>query len=88
MGRTRRGRRGTGIRTQMRRFISRTISKNAHRDTKKKESINRMTSGEVAYEVFNKFNIFDPLLVKDIDLGEVLSDTRGEGSLQRMLPGE
>lgn len=80
---TRRGRRSR--RAQIRRFISRVLSKEAHRDRVKSESVNTLLDMQVATAVQKRFGFVDWRLVQDIDKGEILSDPRGEGSLQQVI---
>lgn len=68
----------------MRRYISRIISRQAHRDLTKSESINILNPDTIAEAVKNKFGWADWSLIFHILRGEVLSDSRGEGSLQRV----
>jgi len=77
----RRGRRS--VRAKMRRFISRLLSREAHRDRVKSESINTLGEMEIAYAVQKRFHHIDWGLIHQVHRGEVLSDSRGEGSLQK-----
>lgn len=79
---TRRGRRSP--RARMRRFISRLLSRHAHRDFRKAESVNILGEDIIAREVKQRFGAVDWSLIFNITRGEVLSDSRGEGSLQKV----
>ncbi|MFQ6053339.1 MAG: hypothetical protein ACE5OO_03805 [Candidatus Bathyarchaeia archaeon] len=68
----------------MRRFISRLVSKAAHRDREKSESVNILETEELARAMRARFRTVDWRLVNDLVRGEVLSDSRGEGSLQQV----
>ena len=78
-------RRGTrSIKAEMRRFISRLLSKEAYRDLRRAESVNLLDRPDIAREVRTKFGTVDWALFEDILRGEVISDSRGQGSLQVM----
>lgn len=68
----------------MRRFISRHISRNAHKDRGRAESVNILGHSEIARAVRAKFGTVDWQLIHDILKGEVISDSRGTGSLQKV----
>lgn len=68
----------------MRRFISRLISREAERDRRKAESINTMSVDAIALAVRDRFGTVDWRLFDDVLKGEILSDSRGEGSLQQV----
>jgi len=77
---------------RIRRTTARIVSQNAHRDRRKSESVNVLTSGQVLKELIDKLpkhRITDLLEHSDMfDRGEVISDSRGEGSQQKIgLPG-
>jgi hypothetical protein len=77
----RRGRRSD--RASQRREAARIVSQAALRDPALAESINRLTPGEVALRLQNRFGTFDTFIVNSYDKGEVLSDSLGRGTLQR-----
>jgi len=62
----------------------RIVSQAALRDPALAESINRLTPGEVALGLQNRFGTFDTFIVNNYDKGEVLSDSLGRGTLQRI----
>ncbi len=72
------------MRGKMRRFISRFISTNAHKDRKKVESVNILNHSEIARAVRARFGTVYWMLIEDILKGEVLSDSRDQGSLQQV----
>lgn len=75
----------------IRRTTARIVSQNAYRDRSKSESINVLTQGQVLKKLIDKLpkhRINDLLEYRDMfDRGEIISDSRGEGSQQKMTPG-
>lgn len=78
----RRGRRRD--RANQRREAARIVSQCALRDPDLAESINRLTPGELALGLQNRFGTFDNYLVNSYDQGEVISDSLGRGTLQQI----
>jgi len=68
---------------KQRRFISRLVSRNAHRDREKAESVNLMHPEDIATTVKIRFGNVNWSLIFGITKGEVLSESRGSGSLQQ-----
>jgi len=66
-----------------RREAARIVGHAAVRDPALKESVNLLTPGRVALILQNRFGTFDLRVINSIDLGEVLSDSLGRGTLQR-----
>lgn len=70
---------------QRRRWVSRLISYNAHRDDEnKQESINTLTPRKIRKACLNVFGRIDEDIIRHIHQGEVLTDSRGNGSLQQI----
>ena len=67
-----------------RRDAARIISQAAIRDPSIKESINILTNGRLAQILQNRFGTFDLRVINRYHLGEVLSDSKGTGTLQRV----
>jgi hypothetical protein len=72
------------VRASQRRDAARIVSQAALRDPDLSESINRLTPGDIALKLQNKFGTFDNYVVNTYDQGEVLSDSLGRGSLQQV----
>jgi len=87
---THRGRRSREAR--IKRTTARIVSTNAHRDKEKDESVNNLTPGQVLYELTNKlgrYKINELLEHNDMfDKGEIISDSRGQGSQQTVIANE
>jgi len=67
-----------------RREAARIISQAAIRDPSIKESVNVLTSGRIAQILQTRFGTFDLRVINRYHLGEVLSDSKGTGTLQRV----
>jgi len=65
-----------------RREAARFVSHAAVRDKALQESVNVLTSGRVAVFLLNRFGTFDLQVINSYDVGEVLSDSIGRGTLQ------
>ena len=48
-----------------------------------RDSVNLLTSGDIAYHLLDRLGDFDPRVTSNYDVGEVLSDPYGRGTLQR-----
>jgi len=66
-----------------RREAARLVSHAAIRDKDIQESVNSLTPGKVALFLQNQFGRFELQVVNSYDMGEVLSDSVGRGTLQR-----
>lgn len=70
---------------KMRRGLSRHVSRCAHRDTEQpREAVNLVTQGQAYVFLEDRFGYAPLGLVHLFERGEVLSDSRGRGSLQRV----
>lgn len=78
---TRRGRRSKEAR--QRRFVNQLVRKNSHEDLRKKEAINVLDQREIRIALNTKFGYAHVGVSQIFEKGEVLSDGRGEGSLQK-----
>jgi hypothetical protein len=67
-----------------RREAARIVSQTAVKDPAIRESINVLTSGRIAQILQNHFGTFDLRVINSYDVGEVLSDSLGRGTLQRI----
>jgi hypothetical protein len=79
---TRRGHRSDHATQQ--REAARIASEHAVRDLQVKESINRLTPGEIAVKLTKKLGTFDVDVINRFDKGEVLSDMYRRGTLQQL----
>lgn len=69
----------------MMRALSHHVSRNAYRDRKQpKETVNLITSGQAYVFLEDTFGYAPLGLVHVFERGEVLSDSRGTGSLQQV----
>ena len=77
-------RRGRSLASIQRRYISRLISQQAYRDTRLAESINTLTHRQIETSLLDKYGaVATPYHLRHTR-GEVISDSRGEGSLQQI----
>lgn len=67
-----------------RRESARIVSQAAIRDPGIQESINLLTKGRIAVILQNRFGRFELEVVNSYDVGEVLSDSLGRGTLQKV----
>ena len=81
MGRTRRGRRSKEAR--QRRYVNTLVRKNSHEDLDKKEAVNVLDQRQVREALNTKFGYAHVGISQLFEKGEILSDGRGEGSLQQ-----
>jgi hypothetical protein len=63
---------------------ARIVSQAAVKDPSVRESINVLTSGRIAQILQNHFGTFDLRVINSYDVGEVLSDSLGRGTLQKV----
>lgn len=74
---------------RIRRTTARIVSTHSHRDRQKSESINILTPGQVLYELTNKLSRYKITeLLEHIDMfdkGEVIADSRSQGSQQSVI---
>jgi hypothetical protein len=73
----------SSIRIQ-RREAARIVSQAAIRDPSIQESTNTLTPGRIALILQNRFGRFELDVINRYDLAEVLSDSIGRGTLQRV----
>lgn len=66
------------------REAARIVSQAAVKDSRVLESINVLTSSRIAQFLQNRFGTFDLQVINSYDIGEVLSDSLGRGTLQRV----
>ena len=88
MSRTRRGKRSQIARLQ--RVVARIVSKASHRDYRKSESVNVLTEDQVfkllAETQRDGAQVADLLPASEMfTRGEVISDSRGQGSQQQVI---
>ena len=81
----RRGRRSEFNR--QRRYLSRLVSRNSY-ICENREAVNIMTQADIYDALINAGFKPDIGLCRSMDIGEVTSDGRGEGTLQRMIDDE
>lgn len=74
---------GRSPHARQRRHASRIVSKNAHRDYRKAESINTITDMDLYNALQEKFGMPYISIVQSYERGEVISDGRGEGTHDR-----
>lgn len=67
-----------------RREASRIVSQAAIKDPALQESVNILTKGRIAVILQNRFGTFDLRVINSYDVGEVLSDSLGRGTLQKV----
>ena len=68
---------------RQRRHASRIISKEAHRDFNKAESVNTLTKEDIYNALYEEFGVPYMSIVRAHERGEVVSDGRGEGTAQK-----
>ena len=64
--------------------MNHVVRKNSHKDRRIKEHTNLMEKVHLWDSVFLKFGTVDPEAFAHIEDAEVISDSRGTGSFQRM----
>lgn len=67
--------------SQQKRFIKRLVTECAFQDRQRSETVNILSRGEIAASASQAFDYVLPGLA-NYELGEVLSDSKGTGSLQ------
>ena len=67
-----------------RREAARIVSQAAVKDRAVRESINVLSSGRIAQILQSHFGTFDLRVINRYHLGEVLSNSKGTGTLQRV----
>ncbi len=67
-----------------RRFINKLVSRNTYRDVRLDESINTLTQRQIEDSLYDKFGEVRTGLYLQFTKGEVTSDSRGTGSLQKI----
>ena len=78
---TRRGRRSKEA--HQRRYVNQLVRKTCHEDLDKKEAVNVLDQQEVRTSLEQKFGYAHVGISQLFEKGEILSDGRGEGSLQQ-----
>lgn len=81
MGRSRRGKRSR-VKEQQR-YVKKMVNKQSWRDRRSAETINVLTSGDILWQLTNIFEVAEIPVADNFSQGEVLIDSRGEGSLQK-----
>ena len=79
--RTRRGRRSKEAR--QRRYVNSLVRKTCHEDLDKKEAVNVLDQRQIRTALNTKFGYAHVGVSQLFEKGEVLSDSRGTGSLQK-----
>ena len=74
---------GRSLASIQRRYISRLISQQSYRDLELAESINTLTPAQIETTLIDKYGVVVTPYHLRHTRGEVLSDPRGQGSLQR-----
>ncbi len=69
---------------RQRKYISRVVSKAAHRDNRKSESINVLTEADLYDALAEEFGVPHPAVIRSYDRGEIIADSRGQGSHDRL----
>jgi len=73
---------------QQRRYINRLVSQCSYRDVGLDESINILTPSQLEDSLLDKFGAVRTGLHLQFTRGEVVSDSRGTGSLQQTIDEE
>ena len=73
---------------RQRRYINRIVSQNSHRDIGLDESINMLTESQLESCLIDKFGDVRTGLHLQFSRGEIISDSRGQGSLQQLQDEE
>ena len=73
-----------GRKANQRREAARIVSRHAYKDPELREAVNRLTPGRIALSLQNKYGRFDTHVCDNYDLGEILSDPYGQGTLQQV----
>ena len=71
-----------------RRYVNRLISRYSHRDVKLDESVNMLTSRQLENSLLDKFGVVRTGLHLQFTRGEITANSRGEGSLQKIINEE
>ena len=71
-----------------RRYINHLVSRSSYRDVSLNESINLLTPRQLEDSLLDKFGAVRTGLHLQFTRGEVVSDSRGEGSLQQIIDEE
>ena len=67
-----------------RREAARIVSQAAVKDPSVRESVNVLTPGRIALVLQNRFGRFELDVINQYDVGEILSDSLGRGTLQKV----
>ena len=73
---------------RQRRYVNRLISQCSHRDISLDESVNMLTVRQLENSLLDKFGELRTGLHLQFTRGEVISDSRGKGSLQQIQDDE
>lgn len=65
---------------RQRKYVSRLVSKNSHRDYRKSESVNILTEADLYDALTEEFGVPHPAVIQSYNRGEIISDSRGQGS--------
>lgn len=68
--------------SEQRRFIKRLVMQSAFQDRQRSETVNLLTPSQIAASAVSAFDYVLPELTSNFMRGEVLSDGRGNGTLQ------
>ena len=72
------------FKAKQRREARHIVSIQGYKDPEVRELVNRLSPGMIALSLQNRFGTFDTHVCDNYDLGEVLSDYYGEGTLQQV----
>lgn len=73
---------------RQRRFVRRLVRRKSHQDRRLAESVNVLGEFEIAGAVNVRFGSVWLGAVDEFTRGEILSNSRGEGALQKVTDGE
>lgn len=76
------------VEAQQRRYVNRLVSTSSYKDYDKQENINIYTSEQLEQRLVDKFGDVRTGIHLQFQRGEIISDSRGTGSLQRMIDDE
>jgi len=71
--------------SRQRRYVNQLVRKTCHEDLAKKEAVNVLDQRQIREALNTKFGYAHVGISQLFEKGEVLSDGRGEGSLQKAL---
>ena len=73
---------------RQRRYVNRLVSTNSYKDYGKQENVNTLTSEELEWRLIETFGDVRTGLHLQFERGEIIADSRGDGSLQQIRDEE